>query len=105
MAETAAVGAILRGVFATDDEPAVVSPATAAVAGLDAAHSEFLRTLAARTTWPRAELEAGAARLRLMLDGALELINERAFDACGLAACEGEDPVETNPDVLKELLA
>lgn len=105
MAETAAVGAILRGVFATDDEPAVVSPAAAAVAGLDAAHSEFLRTLAARTTWRRAELEAGAARLRLMLDGALELINERAFDACGLAACEGEDPVETNPDVLKELLA
>lgn len=104
MAETAAVGALLRGVFVEEEEAAPAVTLAGAVAGLDEAHSEFLRTLAARASWPRAELEATAARLRLMLDGALELINDRAFDACGQAACEGEDPVETNADVLKELL-
>ena len=59
---------------------------------------------ASKTSWLRRDLEVTAAGLRLMLDGALELINERAFDTCGQAACEGEDPVETNPEVLKELL-
>jgi len=104
MAETVAVGALLRGVFVEEEEPVPAVASTGAIAELDEAHSEFVRTLAARASWPRAELEATAARLRLMLDGALELINDRALDACGQPACEGEDPVETNADVLKELL-
>jgi tellurite resistance protein len=104
MAETAAVGALLRGVFAEEDEPAPVTASAVAIAGLDAAHSEFLRALASKSSWLRRDLEATAAGLRLMLDGALEIINERAFDTCGQAACEGEDPVETNPEALKELL-
>jgi tellurite resistance protein len=105
MAETAAVGALLRDVF-VEDEPLPAPPSVGSgVTGLDEVHSEFLKALAARSSWPRAELEASAARLRLMLDGALELINDRAFDTCGQPACEGDDPVETNAEVLKELLA
>lgn len=104
MAETAAVGALLRDVFVEEEPPPpTAAPAVAAITGLDEAHSAFLRGLATRPSWPRAELEARAAELRLLLDGALEVINDRAFDTCGEAACEGEDPVETNVEVLKEL--
>jgi hypothetical protein len=33
----------------------------------------------------------------------MESINEAAFDAHGAPLLEGEDPVEVNPDVAKEL--
>jgi tellurite resistance protein len=103
LAETAAVGALLRGVFVDDSGSAPVVSSGGPGAS-DSAHSEFLRTLATRAAWPRDELEAQAARLGILLDGALELINERAFDSCGQPACEGDDPVETSADVLKELI-
>jgi len=40
-----------------------------------------------------------------MLDGALEVINEAAFDQYDEAVIEGDDPFEVNADVLQELLA
>ena len=39
-----------------------------------------------------------------MPDGALEIVNEAAFDATGEPACEGSDPVEINSDAAKEIL-
>jgi len=87
MAETAAVGALLRGVFADDAESASFAVPDASGAS-DAAQSEFLRTLATRASWPRTELEAHAARLQILLDGTLEVINEQAFDSCGQPAAK-----------------
>ncbi|NJN58522.1 MAG: hypothetical protein HC879_14000 [Leptolyngbyaceae cyanobacterium SL_5_9] len=43
-------------------------------------------------------------QLDLMLDGALEVINEAAFDRCDEAVTEGDNPIEVNSDVLRELL-
>lgn len=102
MVETAAVGVLLRGVFVDDSAP--VAAVMASSPSPSDAQAEFLRVLAARSSWPRAELEAEAARLHILLDGALEMVNERAFDSCGEPACEGDDPVEVHADVLKELL-
>ncbi|MCU0567964.1 MAG: hypothetical protein MUF49_15360, partial [Oculatellaceae cyanobacterium Prado106] len=76
-----------------------------AIAGLDTAHSLLLQAMAERESWMRVELEAIATSLNLMLDGALELINEAAFDRCDEPLLEGDDPIELNPDVLQELLA
>ena len=46
-----------------------------------------------------------AAALGLLPDGALEVVNEAAFDACGIAVSAGEDPIEIDGDVVKELCA
>jgi uncharacterized tellurite resistance protein B-like protein len=75
------------------------------IAGLDHAHSELLFALKKQELWQRGELEAIATQLDLMLDGALEVINEAAFDRCDEAVTEGDDPIEVNSDVLRELLA
>jgi uncharacterized tellurite resistance protein B-like protein len=56
-------------------------PPVPTVAGLDGAHSAFLRALADRPTWPRGELEELAAEWNLMPDGAVDRINEAALDA------------------------
>lgn len=78
---------------------------TVQIAGLDHAHSELLFALKKQELWQRGELEAIATQLDLMLDGALEVINEAAFDRCEEAVTEGDDPIEVNADVLRELLA
>lgn len=106
-AETAAVSALLGSVF-VDDEPASVAVAVAPMGpcapGLDAAHTALLVRLAGRDTITRAALEALAAELHLMPDGALDALNEAGLDACGRPLCEGEDPIALDREAIEELL-
>lgn len=113
--ETAAVAALLAGVF-TDDESspggpdlAPPRPATTSVAGsipgLDSAHARLLHTLGERGVLSRAEYEAEAETLGLMPDGALETINELAFERCDAPLCDGDDPIQVDPDVYSEFMS
>ncbi len=71
--------------------------------GLDAPSFKFFRILSGRPRWTRAELEDLAVDQGIMLDGALERINETVMDKLGKLAIEGDDPLEMNIDVLKEI--
>jgi uncharacterized tellurite resistance protein B-like protein len=73
--------------------------------GLDEAHDSFARMLLSRPTWSRAELLDVASDLDLMLDGALERINEAAFDAHDISFTHGDDPIEVNAEVLEQVEA
>ena len=75
------------------------------VAGLDAPHSALLRALAGRDSWSRADLEAECAAVALLPDGALDTLNEAAYEAAGDPLAEGEDPIDINPEVAREMLA
>lgn len=75
------------------------------ILGLDEAHSALARMLLSRPTWSREELLDVAADLDLMLDGALEHINEAAFDEHDMALFEGEDPVTVNAEILEKVEA
>jgi len=105
--ETAAVSALLASVFA---EETVTEPAPrpaggeSCIAGLDAGTSGLVRLLVSKVTWNRSELEIAAAERALLLDGAIEAINESSFDSCDEPALEGEDPVEVNLPVLNSLI-
>lgn len=70
--------------------------------GLSDEFSDFLRRIATRPEWSRTELEELAKTHSLMLDGALEHINEAALDRCDLPLTEGDDPVEINQELIKE---
>jgi uncharacterized tellurite resistance protein B-like protein len=110
--ETAEVSALLAQVF-TDDQveeseqlveyAESTSASSADVAGLDLEHSAFLRLLVSRPEWSRSELESAASDMELMLDGALEQINDMAFDRFDMPITEGDDPIEINKDILEEL--
>ena len=108
MAETHALSSLLATVF-TDEGPApapvplVPAEPAALVADLDAAHSGFFRRLVAQPSWSRAEIEALAAELGLMPDGALDRLNESALEICGEPLCDGEDPVLVDLDLAKEI--
>ncbi len=110
--ETAQVSALLATVFTDEQEeqipviedtPQGVLENGVRLYGLDSEHSAFLRLLVSRAEWSRQELENAASDAELMLDGALEQINDMAFELFNMPISEGDDPVEINPDVLSEL--
>jgi uncharacterized tellurite resistance protein B-like protein len=114
--DTEKVSKLLAGIFTEEaqntPEPAPVvdetSPEpepTLGFLGLDAAHSSFARMLLSRPQWMRQELLDIAEDLDLMLDGALERINEASFDAHDLPLTEGDDPIEVNAEVLVKIEA
>jgi len=61
------------------------------IAGFDMGHSSFLQALGEREVWTRQDLESIADKSNLMLDGALEWINETAFDQCDAPVIDEED--------------
>ena len=115
-AETAQVTQVLAGIFAQPDhgiaateaeEPGGEPHVTQAVqvGRLDTAHSSLVRELLTQDLWTRIEFNGLAERFGLLPGGAVETINEVAFDACGEPALEGDDPIEVNTDALEEMLA
>lgn len=119
--DTARVSALLSSIFteettssstpsvpALEPETAVEAESEAVVnapLGLDESHAALLRLLLSRPTWTRAELEDAATDLDLMLDGALEQINEAAFDAFDEPLLEGDDPISVNVDLIETIEA
>ena len=105
-AQSALVAAELAEIFA-EDEPAMTPPPPpaelASVAGLDAAHAQLFHLLVKRATWSRAEFDDLAGKAGLLPDGALEVLNEAAYDLAGEPLCEGPDPIEINQDIVKDM--
>lgn len=110
--ETEEVSALLANVFVEEVSEAEIVPTEEeepapepGVLGLDQAYAAFLRMLVSRLTWTRQELADVAADMELMLDGALEHINEAALDNYDAPLVEGDDPIEINQEILEKLPA
>lgn len=109
--ETEAVSALLAGIFAEEQtvEPLPVAPGdppepvTAGVLGFNTEHSAFVRRLLSRHSWAREELVDVATDMELMLDGALEHINEAILDLFDAPLTEGDDPIEINQEILEKI--
>ncbi|RYE46290.1 MAG: Tellurite resistance protein TerB, partial [Sphingobacteriales bacterium] len=114
--ETDQVSALLANVFTEDisvEEPAEITVMLESseenvesmknILGLDKDHSAFLRFLVTRSTWTRDELVDVASDFELMLDGALEQINEAALDHLDDQLIEGDGPVEINQNLVERI--
>ncbi|TDC60706.1 hypothetical protein E1200_30045, partial [Actinomadura sp. GC306] len=104
IAEAAEVSALLGSVFGDAPAPAPPPPAVAPVAGLDGPHSRLIRALKGRTQMTRAAWEDLAAVHRVMPDGAVDRLNEAAYEETGEPVIEGDDPLEINPHALEAML-
>jgi uncharacterized tellurite resistance protein B-like protein len=107
--DTENVCALLSGIFIEKvEEPIesidVVDDGKENPLGLDGTHAAFLRMLMAKSFWSRQELSDIASDLDLMVDGAIETINEASFEKHDQAVIEGEDPVEINLNIREKLL-
>ncbi len=113
--DTEKVSALLAGIFKEEDLAPSVPTIEADTApdedmpsgflGLDESHTRLARMLLSRPQWSRQELEDAAGDLELMLDGALERINEASFDLFDIPLIEGNDPMEVNSEIHEKIQA
>ncbi|GGO76775.1 hypothetical protein GCM10011348_04780 [Marinobacterium nitratireducens] len=79
---------------------------TEVFSGLDVPHQALAEDLISRISWPRSEVEALASARGLMTDGALEVLNEWAFDQFDAPLIEDQgDLIEIDQDTLDEIKA
>jgi uncharacterized tellurite resistance protein B-like protein len=120
--ETAKVSALLRDVFDEEEPLAPMTPVLAdaspiigspsydrnddvLVRSLDAAHSALFRSLAGRGDISRAEFDAFAAQFGVLPNGALDALNEAAFDAVDEPLLEGDEVLTVNTFAFEEMVA
>ena len=112
-ADTDKVQALLANIFSDSDDSESESEENALpsspplngaygemLLGLDQAHSTLARRMLARQEWSREDLLQMAEELDLMLDGALEYINDAAFEAFNMPFIESDSPIVLNPEIL-----
>jgi hypothetical protein len=112
-AESTKVSDLLGAIFREEDRPQVLAatidtqelPEEPTLRGLDPEQSDLLQTLMGRPQWSRAELEDICSERGMMVDGALERINEAALDTFDEPLIEGDDPLEVHRDRLLDRTA
>ena len=109
VADTARVSSVLGEIFGdgTDTEEEDLEDSLdgegGVFPGMDAQHAAFLGELLTRPNWGEIEFATLAKQFRLMQDGALETVNEWAFDRYGDLLIEAYEGYEINPDIAAEL--
>ena len=72
---------------------------------LDLAHAELLVIVLGRAQWTRPEFEEVCADKGLMPDGAIERLNDAAFNRFNEPILEGDDPLEVAQHLFQEITA
>ncbi len=100
--ESKKLSAMLNAIYEQDNQP-IEAPEinNSSVLNLDDRHLEIVKTLATRPEWQRDELQK--IMNGMMIDGVLEHINDAFFDYCDEAFIEGDDPIEINVKLYKEI--
>jgi hypothetical protein len=60
--------------------------------------------LSTKLSWTRSEFDDLAKSQGLLPNGAMESLNDFAFEVCGYSVVDGDDILEINSDALQELL-
>lgn len=111
--ETRQVKGVLEGIFADQEDgeaelgstPEVdVVPSTSPLAGLDEAHLSFFNCLLTQETWERSALHEKCKELGLMVDGAMEVLNEWAFDNANAPLIDDGEPVYVDVNLAREII-
>jgi hypothetical protein len=106
--ETERVSSVLADIFIEDEAapqeaPVPHSDEEGAFPGLGAEYIALAEKLIAKPTWLRADFEAAAVEAKLMPDGALEAINEWAFDRFDEPLIEDGDTLIVNASLLSAM--
>lgn len=107
--DTERVSSVLGEIFSTDDD--VSDEATAAhahpssMAGLDPKHTMLVEQIIQREHWTDHEFDEIVGKQGLMPSGALEVVNEWAFDKFDEALLDEYDGYDVSPDIAETLKA
>lgn len=107
--ETREVQKVLGTIFSDPEEdaptPKDAAPASkdGGLTGLDDPHKNLVLKLKSKSHWERDELKAFCEKEHLMLDGAMEVINEWSFQKASAPLIEDGDPIFFDIDLFKEI--
>ncbi|PLX48755.1 MAG: hypothetical protein C0613_10110 [Desulfobulbaceae bacterium] len=106
--ETRQVQGVLEGIFSDEEEdvnvtPEVAAPTTNPLMTLDKAHQDFFHHLQKQETWERTKLNEVCKELGLMLDGAMEELNEWAYEHVNAPLIDDGEPVYVDVSLAKEI--
>ncbi len=110
--ETRQVKGVLEGIFsdkvdddvATDNAPATLASPNNPLVTLDETHMSFLHHLLTKETWDRASLYEICKARGLMIDGAMEVINEWAFKNANASLIDDGDPIFVDVNLAREIM-
>ncbi|QDG35732.1 ATPase [Alteromonas mediterranea] len=96
---------MLESIFAVDEEAELgVSPTNDVnEKGLDSPYKELFETLMAKESWPRKEVHELCSKLNIMVDGALETINDWAYDKVDAPVLDDDGDIYVDLEIVEEL--
>jgi hypothetical protein len=101
--ESERVSALLQEIFVAEDQPVPSVPTAKENAlGLDDPHSQFLARILKNDRWRSADLASVAAECQVLVNGAIDALNNLALDRYGDLLLGGDDPLSLNPMIAKE---
>lgn len=107
--DTERVSSVLGEIFSTEedvsDDVAAAHGLPSSMAGLDPKHAMLVEQIIQREHWTDEEFDEIAGKQGLMSSGALEVVNEWAFDKFDEALLEEYDGYDVSPDIADTLRA
>lgn len=108
--ETDSVQSLLGSIFVDDtpDEPQDLSqenPIAADSTRLDQAHNSLFKQLITKERWERKDVLAACESLKLMLDGAVETINDWAYEQVDAPVIDDDEDIYIDLEIANELNA
>ncbi|MFK3916225.1 TerB N-terminal domain-containing protein [Psychrobacter sp. NPDC078501] len=118
--ETGDAKAMLASIFAADDDDMEMDNESlsggqinndteadrakeSVVKGLDTIHSKLYQQLISKEVWQREEAEVLCESLNLMINGAIETINDWSYDNVDAPVLEAEDEIVIDYEIVEEL--
>jgi len=109
--ETKQVKSVLEDIFTeqdeekeTETEPAAAVASASPLFMLDEAHQNLFNSLLEKETWDRAAIQETCKNLGLMVDGAMEVLNEWAFENVNAPLIDDGEPVYVDVSLAKEIV-
>ncbi|NLB55335.1 MAG: hypothetical protein GX811_06140, partial [Lentisphaerae bacterium] len=109
--ETRQVKGVLAEIFIDQEEDSVENDTTVAISPderplskLDQPHQDFFQHLLQQEYWERSALHVLCKELELMLDGAMEVLNEWSFENANATLIEDGDPVCIDLTLAREII-
>jgi len=107
--DTERVSSVLGEIFSTDedvrDEATAAHALPSSMAGLDPKHAMLVEQIIQREHWTDDEFDEIVGKQGLMPSGALEVVNEWAFDKFDEALLDEYDGYDVSPDIADALRA
>ena len=98
---------MLEEIFTSDEddesESLELAESSNDINGLDQAHSQLYEKLCTQAQWSRNEVAKLCGDLNLMIDGAIETINDWAFDLVDAPVVEDDGEIYIDEEIVEEI--